>query len=207
MKIKSILRYFSKRKIGEGWDYVVFQSYSDKRKVVKILRPEWKHVWSRKMMPSRVSEILRNPMQKQMLETAENLKNLISLNGGLFANPRFIGTSYTQDKLVTLREHIKHCSTMETLIILKKYLEFQNKCWSIGVADLTFKFSGYGVTLDNEIVLLDLSRLTFDRKQIEELVSKKKWLRILDAKLLPRFSREYFKEISNESFEVSASFG
>ncbi len=206
MKIKSLLRYFSKRKIGEGWDYVVFQSYSKKSKVIKILRPTWKHIWSRKMMPWRISEILRIPMQKRMLETAEKLKGLISLNGEFFANPRFIGTSYTQDKLVTLREYIKHCSTIETKIILKKYLEFQNKCWSMGVADLTFKFSGYGVTSDNEIVLLDLSRLTFDSGEIEELVRNKKWLRILDTKLLQRPSREYFEEISNKSFSVSASF-
>ena len=154
-------------------------------------------------MPSRISEVLNNPMNEQMLETAKKLRKITLLNGNgkIFGQARFIGTTYTQDRLVTLRDCLKNCSEEKAKDLLKKFLELQKQSWALGIADMTFKFSGYGVTPDSEIVMLDLSRLTFSAEQIKMVISGRKWLSTLDARLLSPPLRYCFKEISDDLFE------
>lgn len=189
--------FLNKIVVGEGWDYIVFESSNYPDRVIKILRPFWKQIWSRKLMPWRLIEIFanRHARRDHMLRTAQGLRPIIAKHSYMFANPIFIGTTYTQDRVVSLRDYFKTCSKDEIKRLLKLFYLFQIKCWKLGFSDQTFKFSSYGLDKNGNLVMIDLSEMTFDESRIDELIKSKRWLRTMDATTLPPDLSSYFRNL------------
>lgn len=159
-----------KLKIGEGWDYRVFPCRSQKNRVVKILHPIFWQLWHRKTSPMKMIFICisKDSRKLHMLETIKKLRPLLPECGYLLGNPRFIGTTYIQDRVQSIEEFFGIDSDSDRNEILSELWDLNEKFYHLGFYNMNVKFSNYGVTCLGEIILTDLSEISFDRKKIEE---------------------------------------
>jgi len=187
--------------VGEGWDYIVFESKTDPKKVIKVMRPLWKQIISRIFLFWRLFEIFHNfsARKKHMMYTSGKIRNLKEFSK-MFANPRFIGTTFVQDKVITLRDYLKNSNEKERQDILYKFCIFQEKTWSLGFSDNSFKFSGYGV-VNEDIVIIDISELVFGNSEILKVIECRKWLFTLDFQRLNNKEKNILRSIAqNKTF-------
>ncbi len=193
---KIILYLFQSRVVvGEGWDYIVFDSKTDPKKVIKVMRPLWKQIISRIFLFWRLFEIFHNfsARKKHMLRTFCVIRNLKEYSE-IFANPIFFGTTFVQDKVITLRDYLKKSNEKERQDILHKFCYFQEKTLRLGFSDNSFKFSGYGV-VNGDIVIIDISELVFDESEILKVMRSRKWLLTLDFQCLKNKEKDILRNL------------
>lgn len=184
--MKKIYYYFFdsslRKKMGEGWDYVVFENSKFPGKVIKVLRPYPRQLLSRIFTPKRFSQLLKNKHARQihMLNTKKSLKNILERNPEILGNPRFIGTTYIQDKVTTLRDFLKKHPEKKPEIF-EKFFRLLQTCWTLGFSDKYFKYSTFGVTKEEKVILIDLSELTFSKNEIKRIIKIKRWLYSFDS--------------------------
>lgn len=190
-------------KVGQGWDYSVFNSITPGR-VVKVLNPIWKQLWFRKFAFWRIFYMfLCRTREEHMQATIEKIHSLGS--GAIFGNPRFHGSTYTQDKLITLRDYLKSSTEEQSLRIIEKFCEFHQKCWKLGFSNKDFKFSSYGVNADGDIMIIDISEMVFSGNEIKIVACSKKWFLSFDFGRLPVFLKKHYVATVHKT--VKLSFG
>ncbi|MDQ3075600.1 MAG: hypothetical protein M3Q34_00525 [bacterium] len=158
-------------KIGEGWDYRVFPVKNDNTRVIKVLHSLFWQLWHRKSSLKRVLNICtKNGSRKsQMLSSIKKLRPLLTEHGHLLGNPRFIGTTYIQDRVLKLNIFMETIGDKEERTqVLSDLWELNEKFYSLGFYNRDNKLSNYGITEYGQVILMDLSDITFDAQQIEK---------------------------------------
>ncbi len=130
----------------------------------------------------------KNPMniRKQILgaeritgRSLHGLKKIIkNINPEIIGNPAFLKhSSYEQDTAISLSTYLVKHSLNENKAILKKYIENIIQTWRFGFCDTVFNFTINNGVKNGYVILLDLGELTFSKKKIEGLITKKVWLK------------------------------
>ncbi|KKQ35962.1 MAG: hypothetical protein US50_C0002G0022 [Candidatus Nomurabacteria bacterium GW2011_GWB1_37_5] len=171
------------KKIGEGWQYSVYDLGNGRvlkkfhswpkafwviLKKTKLSKkyPFWsipKYINSMKMRASRSFQILKS----------------CNIPQSWIGNPLLInGLDYEQDKVRSLYEILEKVNTEEGKKIVDKFIEFNIKLLNLGIIDKSFNITkNYGLNHEGDVVLIDIGEIFDDPRDIARQRQEKIWLR------------------------------
>jgi hypothetical protein len=197
-------------KIGEGWQFKVYDRGSRVEKVPKSrfeitvsivsdcpemifkpfkLRSEVKRISQER---SKAFNALENDrMPKEMVSGAE-------IDEGVLI----------QDKVEVIEDRFSDARLSERKKVIDIYIDFVIECWRYGFSETTYNFTiNHGLEEDEDLVLLDIGELTFSKEKIVEDIKDEKWLEkavytdFLSEDLKPYFKKRMKEEITVEKLE------
>jgi hypothetical protein len=197
------------KKIGEGWQYEVYDL--ENGRVFKKFKslPKRTSIVLRRLFPYtryplwEIPTYIKNIRQKAIhsFHVLENNK----FPPEWFANPRRLnGLDYEQDKGVPLHHLFATSSQKESKELVDQFIAFNQKLIENGIADKYFNiFSNFALNPRGDLVLTDIGELIDTREEIYVQIGRKIWSqphiagRIQDNEL-----REYFLQEMDKNFYV-----
>jgi hypothetical protein len=197
-------------KIGEGWQFKVYDQGSRVEKVPKsrleitvsivsdcpemILKPFKLRSEVKRISQERskaVNALENDRIPREMVSGAE-------IDEGLLI----------QDKVEVIEDRFSDARLSERKKVIDSYIDFVIECWKHGFSETTYNFTiNHGLEEDEELVLLDIGELTFSKEKIVEDIKDKKWLNqavytdFLSEDLKPYFKKRMREEITVEKLE------
>jgi len=172
------------KKIGEGVQYDVFDLGNNR---VRKVKTSFFQKMVRLHRIARKYKIYIHPYHniKMAIETDRITKKSISglkeriqkIDQALIGNPEILNDSdYEQDKVRSLGEELYSSDSAKVEDLINKYISNILTGWDYGFSDTVFNFMiNAGVTREGEVILTDLGELTYNKDDVDKLVSTKHW--------------------------------
>ncbi len=169
------------KKIGEGWQYAVYDLGNGR--VLKKFHSWPGAYWAilKDIFPFNADSPFKIPsfimdVKRKADESLEVLKK-INIPAEWIANPKFINRyDFEQDKVRPLHEMFENMGTEETKNLIDKFIEFNKKLLDIGVIDKSFSITkNYGMNGAGKIVLTEIGELFAGPEKIRRQIENRAW--------------------------------
>ncbi len=195
------------KKIGQGWQYTVYDLENGKvlKKFHSWIRAYF--VIFREIFPFNNDSFFEIPsfikeVKRKADESFEILKR-VNVPQEWLANPKFINKyDFEQDKVIPLHDVFKNLDTDEIKKIIDQFIELNKKLMSLNFIDKSFNITrNYGINNNGEVVLIDIGEL-FDKKElIDKQIKNRVWDKSYVAGRIENMeAREYFINEMNKNF-------
>jgi hypothetical protein len=194
------------KKIGRGWQYVVFDLGNGRVRKEKYSKIKQFLLISKELMSEgKIFVFLEALKERRRVDCDEQsaIKYLKEIEGimdwKILGNPIFIDGGYEQDKVITLDEVFKTVSVDEGKEIFNKYLELIYETWKYGFSDKIFNFSiNNGINSEGEVIQLDFGELSFDKEEMRKRIKERCWLKRYSYWEFPEGElKEYYASMMN----------
>lgn len=195
------------KKIGQGWQYTVYDLENGKvlKKFHSWIRAYF--VIFREIFPFKNNSFFAIPRfvkdMKRKADVSFEILKRINIPQELMANPKFINKyDFEQDKVVPLHDVFEKLDTDGTKKVIDQFIEFNKKLMSFGVIDKSFNFTrNYGLNNKNEIVLIDIGELFDNKELIDKQIKKRVWNKsYVSGRIKNKLAREYFISEMDKNF-------
>ncbi len=169
------------KKIGEGWQYAVYDIGSGR--VLKKFHSRIGGYWVilKTIFPFNNDSLWVIPryfadMEKKALESFAVLRRN-QVPDSWIGHPKFLNTyDFEQDKVRPLHEVFESLATAEIKRLIDKFIAFNQKLLERGIIDKSFNITkNYGLSAEGEIVLIDIGELSDDPIFIKTQLNKPAW--------------------------------
>lgn len=190
------------QKIGEGFYYRVYDIGNGRvsKKLTTYLSRVWKLIvwgrvgdigWLHIVSPRADRQRLRGPI-------LQSRKVLELLGDEVCGNPVFVNElEYEQDKAMTLKELLPTLSDEQFLSLVREYVAFQKRLWSLGLSDTVFKFTqSMGISeKTGKLICTDFNEITESKEKAMSDIARKKWQTQSSLRWFPLGRTKLKKEI------------
>lgn len=128
---------------------------------------------------------------------------IANINQDFLGNPSFKNISYEQDHATPIGVYFLKHTAEENKKIIDLYVQSIFKTWKHGFSDIVFNFTlNNAIDKHGQVILVDLSELTFSISETMDCIVSKKWLRQSSYQRLPDELKNYFAEKMNEEITL-----
>ena len=195
------------KKIGRGYYYNVYDLGNGR--VRKIPRSQiaqvWQlFVWTFLTPKTLVEEFIRAPYsEKNRKEQYDLSSQIAAADPALFGHPVFFGWEYEQDKATDLETLLPRVEPDVFLGYCKEYVKCIHGLWKKGMGEEVFNFMrNAGITLEGNMVLLDLNEYTFDKKRMIQMIGRRRYLRAFHTYKIPFGLRKKIRQLFDKEFSL-----
>lgn len=195
------------KKIGQGWQYAVYDL--ENGKVLKKF-----HSWTRayfvifrQIFPFNKDSFFEIPSfvkdLKRKADVSFKILKKINIPPEWMGNPRFINKyDFEQDKVVPLHDAFEDLDTNGIKKIIDQFIEFNLKLLKLGVIDKSFNITkNYGINNEGEIVLIDIGELFDDKELISKQLKDRGWTHsYVGGCIKDKEAQEYFISEMDKNF-------
>lgn len=202
------------QKIGEGFYYRVYDLGNRRvsKKLTTYLSRVWKLIvwgrvgdigWLHIVSPRADSNRIKGPIlhSKKVLEL---------LGQEVCGNPVFTNElEYEQDKARLLKNVLPGMSDSEFLMLVREYVAFQKRLWSLGLSDTVFKFTqSMGISENTgKLICTDFNEITESKERAAADIERKKWQTQSSLRWFPtnrRSLKESILKLFDQEFTLEA---
>lgn len=167
------------KKIGQGWQYTAYDLGNGRvfKKVNTRMQTFRQAFWYRFPRNIKRAYFVYGRMRILARASLDFLNPRIHALKKVTGNPIInIDYSYEQDLVTPVNVYFKKHTYDENVKIIDQYTDLIFLFWSHGFGDQPFKLPlNYGVTNNNELVLIDLGELYFTKEKALERIKSKHW--------------------------------
>jgi len=195
------------KKIGEGWQYSVYDLGNGR--VLKRFHSFFRSYWVilKTIFPFKDDSIMMIPdfsrsMKSKALISFEILRRR-NIPSNWLGNPEFINElDFEQDKAKPLHDVFTNSDTAMIKQIIDKFVVFNKQLLERGVIDKSFNITkNYGLNEKGEIVLIDIGELFDDPDQIKQQCTSRAWDKNYVAGCIEnKEARKYFVQEMDNHF-------
>lgn len=195
------------KKIGEGWQYTVYDLGNGRvlKKFHSTPRSYWviiKTIFPFKNDPLwKIFDYSRG-MKRTAIESFSIIKNK-NIPASWMANPEFVSElDFEQDKVESLAQVFDKCSVEEGKKLVDKFVEFNKKLFSFGIIDKSFNITkNYGMDINGGVVLIDIGEIFDNKEKIEQQRRERAWAKFYVCDEIKNWDvRDYFLRKMDEEF-------
>lgn len=194
------------KKIGEGWQYTVFDMGNGR--VSKKFHSLPRMYWAIFKTFSYFSDdpVYKIPRYaKSMKEKAINSLALLKETGidpSWIGNPEFKdGLDFEQDKVVPLHDHLKNINPEDGKKAIDNFIIFNKKLLAKGVIDKSFNIGkNFGINKSGQVILTDLGELYTGDEIIKNQIKKRAWAKHYITDSIPHNLVDYFISEMDKNF-------
>src|SRR3989338_523644 len=206
--IYQLRTYYYMKKIGEGWQYGVYDLENGRvlKKFHSFIKSYW--VILTTIFPFRDDPMVMIPdfsrsMKRKALVSFEILKRR-QIPPAWIGNPKFLNElDFEQDKVRPLHDVFSTCDVDTAKRTIDKFVEFNKRLLEMGVIDKSFNITkNFGLDENNEIVLLDIGELFDDPTRIRKQLQDRAWAKKYVANCIGNEeTRNYFVRQMDANFK------
>lgn len=197
------------KKIGEGWQYSVYDLGNGR--VLKKYHSPFKSYWVilKNIFPFKNDSIFKIPIFSKSVKRKAAASFTILKQGKIppawIGNPRLLtGLNYEQDKEQPLHDVFEEMNTAEIKKTIDKFVIFNKRLLDIGIIDKSFNITkNFGLNKNDEIILIDIGELFDNPERIKNQLLDRAWDKDYVAGCIKDLeAQKYFIQKMDENFKV-----
>jgi len=194
---------FSMKKIGQGWQYTVYD-IGDKR-VRKVFNTHLQaySIFFRECFPYIDFPLwnfskLRSGLKEKAKISIAWVKNT-NLEPSLFGHPKILNeTDYEQDLVIPLDHYLLNVTPEKGREIINEFIALNKFFIKNNVIDKSFLIGkNYGIDHKQKVILTDIGELFIDKEKVNAQVALQPWDHPYVTSTLPQHLRQYFVDEMN----------
>lgn len=189
---------FCMKKIGEGWQYGVYDIGNGR--VLKKFHSLPKRYWAilKTIFPFKDDPFYKVPgyarsMRLKALESFSVLKDS-KIPPEIVGNPTFVNQfDFEQDKVVPLHDYFNEISIEAGKKLIDDFVLFNKQLLNYGFIDKSFNIGkNFGINDGGEIVLIDIGELFSNKDRIQKQIENRAWAKHYVTDHIPKKLVRYF---------------
>ena len=196
------------KKIGQGWQYTVYDIGNGRVRKVFNSRLQAYGIFLRECFPYsdypiwKFGKVYEDMYSKAKISISWLKKT--SINFQIFGNVVFLNeTDYEQDYSLPLNIYLKKLDISKGRRVIDEFIHLNKLLISNEIIDKSFLIGkNYAINSSGDVILIDVGELFIGKEKIENQIKKRPWDHPYVTSTIPKHLRKYFVESLDGAFLI-----